>query len=68
MSSRQRNAEKRREHLEAVMRSRVITPEHQQAIDEYESWLAVADKRFGEGAGVVIVALVTNWLALEKFQ
>lgn len=42
--------------------------EHKQAIEQYEYWLAEADKRFGDGAGVLIVCLVTNWFALEKFQ
>jgi len=42
--------------------------EHQQAIEQYEYWLAEADKRFGDGAGVLIVSLITNWFDLDKFQ
>lgn len=68
MSSRQRNEEKQRERRSEMEKPRVISQEHQQAIDEYETWLAIADKKFGDGAGVVIVSLVTNWFALEKFQ
>lgn len=41
--------------------------EHKQAIAEYEHFLAEADKRFGEGAGVLIISLVENWNKLAEY-
>lgn len=64
--------DKRRRELEERERNPPLPTQrelaHQDKIRQYEYFLAEADKRFGDGAGALIISLVQNWIDLAEFQ